>query len=82
MLNMSQQYKVMPKKANENLRCINRRIMSRSREVMVPLYSALVRAYLEQCVMFGWPLIRMDISKLKCIQRRATIWRPNPMRNG
>uniref|UniRef100_A0A803SX30 Reverse transcriptase domain-containing protein n=1 Tax=Anolis carolinensis TaxID=28377 RepID=A0A803SX30_ANOCA len=42
-LNMKLQCDVAAKKANGIMACINRGIASRSREVMLPLYSALAR---------------------------------------
>ena len=50
-LNMSEQCDVAAKKGNAILGCINRSIVSKSRKVLVPLYSALVSPHLEYPVL-------------------------------
>ena len=71
-LDMSHQCALTAQKANCILGRTTSRASSRWREVILPLYSLLLRPYLESCVQLWSPQHKKNVEQLEWVQRRAT----------
>lgn len=70
----SQQCSLTRKTNSSILSCIRKTIVSRSRKVIFPLYSTVVRSHLECCAQFWPPQHKKDRDLLEWLQEGAQRW--------
>ena len=71
-MNVSEQCGIAASNGNQILRLISRTITYKEKQLIVPLYKAIVRPHLEYCIQAWRPYRKKDIDKVERIQQRAT----------
>ena len=71
-MKVSEQCGIATSKGNQMIWLIRRTIMYKEKQLIVPLYKAIVRPHMEYCIQARRPYRKKDIDKLERIQRRAT----------
>ena len=71
-MKVSEQCRSGASKGNQILGLIRRTIMCKEKQLIVPVYKAIIRPHLEYCIQVWRPYRKQDIYKLERIQRRAT----------
>lgn len=70
-MTMRQHCAVVAKKSSGILGCIRRAVVSRLRDVLLPVYSALVRPHLDNGIQFWAPQLKNDRELLERVSCRA-----------
>ena len=71
-MKVSEQCGIAASKGTQILGLIRKTITYKEKQLIVPLYKAIVRPHLEYCIQAWRPYHKNDIDKLERIQRRAT----------
>ena len=71
-MKVSDQCGIAASKGNQILGLIRRTITYKEKQLIVPMYKAIVRPHLEYCIQAWRPYRKNDIDKLERMQRRAT----------
>ena len=71
-MKVSEQCGIAASKGNQIIGLIRRNITDKDKNLIIPLYKAIVRPHLEYCIQVWRPYRKKDIDMLECKQRRAT----------
>ena len=71
-MKVSEQCGIAASKGNQIIGLIRRTITYKEKQLIVPLYKAIVRPHLEYCIQAWRPYRKKDIGKQERIQRKAT----------
>ena len=71
-MKVSEQCGIAASKGNQILGLIRRNITYKGKKLIIPLYKAIVRPHLENCIQAWRPYRKKDIDTFERIQRRAT----------
>ena len=71
-MKVSKQCGLAAAKGNNILRLIRRNITYTEKTLIIPLFKAIVRRYLEYCIQAWRPCHKKDIDQIERVQRRAT----------
>ena len=71
-MKVSEQCGIAASKEKHTVGLIRRTITYKDKQLIVPLYKAIVRPHLEYCIQAWRPYRKKDIYKLERIQRRTT----------
>ena len=71
-MNVSEQCGIAAAKGNQILGLIRRNIVYNEKELIIPLYTSIVRPHLEYCIQACRPYRKKDIDMLERVQRKAT----------
>ena len=70
-MKVSEQCGIAASKGNKILGLIRRNIRYKEKQLIVPLYKAIVRPHLEYCIQAWKPYRKKDIDKLERIKKRS-----------
>ena len=71
-MKVSEQCGIAAAKGNQNLGLFRRNIVYKEKELIIPLYTTIVRPHLEYCMQAWRPYRKKDVDMLERVQRKAT----------